>query len=206
MPEQLVRNDFESGIREPSLTPENCVALLIDHQPFRLSNVKSHDPTIVIKNVTDLAKSAKAFGIPTILSTVNTDRGGAVVSQLRAILPHQKPIERTLINAWEDRRVVEAVTRTGRRKLIIAALWTEMCLAMPAMHAMEAGYDVYVVTDASGGVTKDAHDMAIRCLAAVGARPITWLGWTGELQRARSRRAHRVEGTQLLIDHPALSS
>ena len=177
--------------RDASLTPENCVVLLIDHQPFRLANVKSHDPTIVIKNVTDLAKSAKAFGIPTILSTVNTDRGGAIVSQLQAVFPHQKPIERTLINAWEDQRVVEAVTTTRRRKLVIAALWTEMCLAMPAMHAMGDGYEVYVVADASGGVTKDAHDMAIRCLAAVGARPITWLGLTGQLQHAWSRHAHR---------------
>ena len=111
------------------LTPENCVVLLIDHQPFQLSNVNSHDPTIVINNVTGLAKTAKAFGIPTILSTVNEARGGALFKQLQAVFPDQKPIDRTFINAWEDRRVVEAVKKTGRKKLVIAALWTEMTMS-----------------------------------------------------------------------------
>ena len=179
---------------DAALTPENCVFLLIDHQPFRLANVRSHDPTTVIDNATALAMTAKAFAIPTILSTVDEDRGGEIFGQLQAVFSDQKPIKRTLINAWEDRRVVDAVTRAGRKKLVIAALWTEMCLAMPAVRAMEDGYDVYVVTDASGGVTPDAHDMAIRCLAAVGARPITWLGLAAELQRASACTGHRTEG------------
>src|SRR2546425_6457003 len=165
------------------LTPENCVFLLIDHQPFQLANVNSHDPTLVIHNVTALAKTAKAFGIPTILTTVNEERGGALFKQLQAVFPDQKTINRTFINAWEDRRVVEAVRNTGRKKLVIAALWTEMCLAMPAIHAMGDGYDVDVVTDASGGVTPEAHDMAIRRLVAAGAQPITWLGMAGGIQR-----------------------
>src|SRR5260370_34624309 len=125
------------------LKPENCAFLLIDHQPFQLANVNSHDPTIVINNVTGLAKTAKAFGIPTILTTVNEERGGALFKQLHAVLPAQKAINRTFINAWEDRRVVEAVKKTGRKKLVIAALWTEVGLAMPAVHAMGAGYDAY---------------------------------------------------------------
>ncbi len=183
------------------LTPENCVFLLIDHQPFQLANVNSHDPTIVIHNVTALAKTAKAFGIPTILTTVNEERGGALFKQLQAVLPDQKPINRTFINAWEDRRVVEAVKQTGRKKLVIAALWTEMCLAMPAIHAMGDGYDVYVVTDASGGVTPEAHDMAIRRLVAAGAQPITWIGLAGELQRDWARTEHLKEVAQVLIDH-----
>jgi nicotinamidase-related amidase len=158
------------------LTPESCVLLLIDHQPFQLANVNSHEPTMVINNVTGLAKTAKAYGIPTILTTVTEERGGVIFKQIQAVFPDQKPINRTFINAWEDRRVVEAVKRTGRKKLVIAALWTEMCLAMPAIHAMGDGYDVYVVTDASGGVTPEAHDMAIRRLVAAGAQPITWLG------------------------------
>ena len=176
----------KNGVGAP-LTPENCVFLLIDHQLVPLANVNCHDPTIVIDNVTALAKTAKKFGIPTILSTVTADRGGAVFSQLQAVLPDQKPINRTFINAWDDRGVVEAVTKTGRKKLVIAALWTEMCVAMPAIHAMEDGYDVYVVTDASGAVTPDAHDMAIRCLAAVGARPISCIGLMVELQGAWAR-------------------
>ncbi len=134
------------------LPPDNCLLVLIDHQPFQLANVNSHEPTMVINNVTALAKTAKAYGIPTILTSVNGERGGRLFSQLQAVFPDQKPIDRTFINAWEDRRVVEAVKKTGRTKLVLAALWSEMCLAMPAIQAMGEGYDVYVVTDASGGV------------------------------------------------------
>jgi len=183
------------------LTPENSVLLLIDHQPFQLANVNSHDPTIVIHNVTALAKTAQAFGIPTVLTTVNEDRGGSLFKQLQAVFPDQKPINRTFINAWEDRRVVEAVKKSGRKKLVIAALWTEMCLAMPAIHAMGDGYDVYLVTDASGGVTPEAHDMAIRRLVAAGAQPITWIGLAGELQRDWARTEHLEAVSQVLIDH-----
>src|SRR3989442_12901273 len=142
-------------------TPENCVFLLIDHQPFQLANVNSHDPTLVIHNVTGLAKTAKAFGIPTILTTINEERGGALFKQLQAVFPDQKPINRTFINAWEDRRVVEAVRKTGRKKLVIAALWTEMCLAMPAIHALGDGYGVYVGTHPPGGGNPEEHALGI---------------------------------------------
>ena len=183
------------------LTPENCALLLIDHQPFQLANVHSHDPTLVINNATALAKTAKAYGIPTILSTVNEERGGLIFKQIQAVFPDQKTINRTFINAWEDRRVVEAVKKTGRQKLVIAALWTEMCLAMPAIHAMGEGYDVYVVTDASGGVSPEAHDMAIRRLVAAGVQPMTWLGMAGELQRDWARTQYLGAVAELFIDH-----
>jgi nicotinamidase-related amidase len=160
------------------LTPENCAVLLIDHQPFQLANVNSHEPTMVINNVTALAKTAKAYGIPTILTTVNEERGGVIFKQIQTIFPDLKPINRTFINAWEDRRVVEAVKRTGRKKLVM-----------------------YVVTDASGGVTPEAHDMAIRRLVTAGAQPITWLGLAGELQRDWARSEHLGEIAQILIDH-----
>jgi nicotinamidase-related amidase len=183
------------------LTPENCVLLLIDHQPFQLANVNSHEPTMVINNVTALARTAKAYGIPTILTTVNEERGGAIFKQVQAVFPEQKPINRTFINSWEDRRVVEAIRKTGRKKVVMAALWTEMCLAMPAIHAMGDGYDVYVVADASGGVSPEAHDMAIRRIEAAGAQPITWLGMAGELQRDWARTEHLGEVAQIFIDH-----
>src|SRR3984885_311633 len=187
------------------LTPENCVLLLIDHQPFQLANVNSHDPTIVINNVTALAKTARAYGIPTILTTVNEERGGLIFKQVQAVFPDQKTINRTFINAWEDREVVKAVKKTGRKKLVIAALWTEMCLAMPAIHAMGDGYDVYVVTDASGGVSPEAHDMAIRRLVAAGAQPVTWLGLAGELQRDWARTEGLGEDAGILFDHAGAS-
>ena len=186
---------------EALLTPDNCVLVLIDHQPFQLANVNSHEPTMVMNNVTALAKTAKAFNIPTILTTVNEARGGLIFKTVQDVFPNQTTISRTFINAWEDKRVVDAVKKTGRKKVVIAALWSEMCLAMPGIQAMGEGYDVYVVTDASGGVSREAHDMAIRRLVAAGAQPITWLGMAGELQRdwARSERVEEV--VQLFFDH-----
>ena len=183
------------------LTPENCVLLLIDHQPFQLANVNSHEPTMVINNVTGLAKVAKVYGVPTILTGVTAERGGEIFKQVQAVFPDQKPIDRTFINSWEDSRVVAAVKKTGRKKLVIAALWSEMCLAMPAIHAMGEGYDVYVVTDASGGVSPESHDMAIRRLVAAGAQPITWIGMYGELQRDWARTEKQGEVAQILFDH-----
>jgi len=187
------------------LTPENCVVLLIDHQPSQLANVNSHDPTMVINNVTGLAKVAKAFDVPTILTTIGAALGGDIFKQVQAVFPDQKPIDRSFINSWEDHRVVEAVKKTGRKKLVIAALWSEMCLAQPAIHAMGDGYDVYAVTDASGGVSAEAHDMAIRRLVAAGAQPITWLGMAGELQRDWARTERLGAVAQILFDHAGAS-
>jgi nicotinamidase-related amidase len=187
------------------LTPGNCTLLLIDHQPSQLANVNSHDPTMVINSVTGLAKTAKAFDIPTVLTTISAKRGGDLLKQVQAVFPDQKPIDRTFINAWEDRRVVDAVKGTGRKKLVIAALWSEMCLAQPAIHAMGDGYDVYAVTDASGGVSPEAHDMAIRRIVAAGAQPITWLGMAGELQRDWARTERLGAVAQILFDHAGAS-
>jgi nicotinamidase-related amidase len=172
---------------EALLTPENCVVVMIDHQPFQLANVNSHEPTMVINNAIGLAMTAKAYDIPTVLTTVTEERGGMIFKGIQDVFPDQKTIDRTFINAWEDKRVVNAVKKTGRKKVVFAALWSEMCLAMPAIHAMGDGYDVYVVTDASGGVSAEAHDMAIRRLVAAGAQPVTWLAMAGELQRDWAR-------------------
>src|SRR5580693_1980121 len=187
------------------LTPENCAVLLIDHQPSQLANVNSHEPAMVINNVTALAKTAKAYGVPTILTTVNEERGGVIFKQIQAVFPDQKPINRTFINSWEDRRIVEAVKKTGRKKLVIAALWSEMCLAQPAIHAMGDGYDVYAVTDASGGVTPEAHDIAIRRIVAAEAQAITWLAMAGELQRDWARTERLGAVAQILFDHAGAS-
>ena len=150
------------------LTPEESVLLLIDHQPFQFANLNSHEPTLVVNNVVGLAKTARAFGIPTILTTVVEERGGYLIQGLQDVFPDQKPINRTFINTWEDSRVVDAVAATGRKKLIMAGLWTEICVAMPAIQALDDGYTVYVVTDASGGVSAEAHDMAVRRMVQAG--------------------------------------
>lgn len=185
---------------EALLTPDNCVVVMIDHQPFQLANVNSHEPTMVINNAIGLAMTAKAYGIPTILTTVNEERGGRIFKGIQDIFPDNKTINRTYINAWEDQRVVEAVKKTGRRKVVFAALWTEMCLAMPAIQAMGDGYDVYAVTDASGGVSLEAHDMAIRRLVAAGAQPITWLAMAGELQRDWARTQYLEDVAKIFAE------
>lgn len=171
------------------LTPEESILVLMDHQPFQFANLHSHEPTIVVNNVTGLARAAKVFGVPTILTTVVRDRGGHLIKGIRDVFPEQVPIDRTFINAWEDSRVVEAVRRTGRTKLILAGLWTEICLALPAIQAMGEGYQVFAVTDASGGVTREAHDNAVQRMVAAGVVPITWLAVVGELQRDWARES-----------------
>ncbi len=171
------------------LTPEDSVLVLIDHQPFQFANLHSHEPTMIVNNVIGLAKSAKVFAVPTILTTVTEERGGYLIKGLQDVFPEQKPINRTFINTWQDSRVVDAVKKTGRKKLVLAALWTEVCLAMPAIQAQGEGYDVYVVTDASGGVSVEAHDMAVRRMVAAGIVPITWLAVVSEWQRDWAREA-----------------
>src|SRR5258705_10326310 len=156
------------------LSPEECVVVLIDHQPFQFANLHSHEPTLIVNNVIGLAKFAKAFKVPVILTTVLEARGGKLIKGIQDVFPDQKPIDRTYINTWQDKRVVDLVKGTGRRKLILAALWTEMCLAMPAIHALGEGYDVYIVTDASGGVSLEAADMPAVGMVRAGGVLITW--------------------------------
>ncbi|HLQ36495.1 MAG TPA: hydrolase [Planctomycetota bacterium] len=183
------------------LTPDNCVLLLIDHQPFQFAGLRSHDTQTIINNVVGLAKSAKAFGVPTLFSTVVEDRGGHLLEQLQAVFPDQKPIDRTTINTWEDARVVEWVRKTGRKKIVMAALWSEICLAMPAIHALGDGYDVFIVTDASGGVSLEAHEMAIRRMVQAGAVPITWTVLASELQRDWARTDTVPGLVEMLVEH-----
>jgi len=183
------------------LTPDNCVLLLIDHQPFQVAGLRSHDTQSVINNVVGLAKSAKAFGVPTLLTTVVEERGGYLIKQLQDVFPEQTPINRTFINTWEDARVVDWVRKTGRKKIVMAALWTEICLAMPAIHALGDGYEVYIVTDASGGVSLEAHEMAIQRMVQAGAVPITWTVLGSELQRDWARTATVPALAQMLVEH-----
>lgn len=169
------------------LRPDDSILVLIDHQPYQFTNLNSHEPTVIVNNVVGLAKAAKIFGVPTILTTVIEERGGYIIKQLQDVFPEQKPIDRTFINTWEDNNVVDIVKKSGRKKLIIAALWTEICLAMPAIQAAGEGWDVFAVTDASGGVTLEAHEMAVRRMVLAGVTPITWLAVAAEWQRDWAR-------------------
>ncbi|MEV0887395.1 hydrolase [Streptomyces microflavus] len=183
------------------LTPEESVLVLIDHQPFQFANLNSHEPTMVVNNVVGLAKAAKAFGVPTVLTTVLEERGGLLIQGIQDVFPEQKPIDRTFINTWQDERVVDAVKATGRKKLVLAGLWTEICLAMPAIQAAGEGFEVYAVTDASGGVSAEAHDMAVRRMVQAGVVPITWMAVLGEWQRDWAREETVQAAAEVQAQH-----
>jgi nicotinamidase-related amidase len=198
--EKSMSSNSKAGLNA-LLTPENCALLIIDHQAFQFASLRSHDPQTVINNVVALAKTAKGFGVPTLLSTVTEETGGFIIPQLQAVFPDQKPINRTWINAWEDARIPKWVRETGRKKIVIAALWTEICLAMPAIQATGEGYEVYAVTDASGGTSAEAHEMAIRRMLFAGVSPITWGVFQAELQRDWARRDTVPSVAEVSIAH-----
>lgn len=184
------------------LTPDNHVLLLIDHQPQMAFATHSHSVVDIRNNVTGLAKAAKAFNVPTILTTVaEKSFSGPLFPELQAVFPEQKPIDRTTMNTWEDNRVTDKVKTYKKKRVVIAALWTEVCGVGPALSALDEGYEVYIVTDASGGVTKEAHDMAVTRMVQAGVRPITWLQYMLELQRDWARTGTYVPVTTIAKEH-----
>lgn len=187
------------------LRPEDSIVVLIDHQPYQFANLHSHEPTMIVNNVVGLAKAAKVFGVPTILTTVIEERGGNLIKGLQDVFPEQKPINRTFINTWQDPNVTDVVKKSGRKQLVLAALWTEICLAMPAIQALGEGYDVFIVTDASGGVSAEAHDMAVRRLVQAGAVPITWMAVISEWQRDWARVESATELSSVVLEHGGAS-
>jgi len=191
---------FRNGLAS-LLRPEDSVLVLIDHQPYQLANLNSHEPQMVINNTVGLAKAAKAFGVPTILTTVIAERGGNLFPQIAAVFPGQDIIDRTFINTWEDTTTVNAVKATGRKQLIIAGLWTEVCVAMPTIQALGEGWDVTVVTDASGGTSVEAHQVAIQRMIAAGANVMTWLAVASEWQRDWARLETAATMTDVIVQH-----
>lgn len=193
---------FRNGLTS-LLRPEDSVLVLIDHQPFQLANLNSHDPQMVVNNTTALAKAAKAFGVPTILTSVLAARGGQIFPQVTDVFPDNEVIDRTFINTWEDEKVVDMVKATGRKQLIIAGLWTEICVAMPAIQAAGEGWDTTVITDASGGTSVEAHEVAVQRMVAAGVNMMTWLALAGEWQRDWAREATAAGITEVLVQHAA---
>ena len=183
------------------LTPDNCVLILIDHQPFQFATLGSAPSQTVLNNVIGLGKTAKVFKVPTLLTSVVEDRGGYIVKGLTDIWPEQTPINRTFINAWEDKKVVDWVKKTGRKKIVMAGLWTEVCVAMPALQAVGEGYEVYVVTDASAGVSPEAHEMAIQRMIMGGVVPVTFNVFQAELQRDWARTETVGQLVPIMIEH-----
>jgi nicotinamidase-related amidase len=171
------------------LDPSNCVVLMIDYQPQMAFAVKSIDGQTLINNATGLAKAAKVFNVPLVLTSVaEASFSGPTFSQLREVYPDAPIIDRTTMNTWEDQRVVDAIKKTGRKKIVMGGLWTEVCITFPTLDALREGYEVYVVADACGGTTAVAHDLAIDRVVQAGAVPITWLQFLLELQRDWARQ------------------
>jgi nicotinamidase-related amidase len=184
------------------LTPDNCTVIFIDHQPQMTFGVTSIDRQTLVNNTVGLAKAAKIFKVPVILTTVETKSfSGNMWPQILELFPGQAPIERTSMNSWEDKKFVEAVEKTGRKKLVIAALWTEVCLVFPAIQAIEAGYEVYAVEDASGGTSEVAHRCAMQRIVQAGAVPVTWQQVLLEFQRDWAHRETYDAVMQIVIEH-----
>jgi nicotinamidase-related amidase len=187
------------------LRPEDSIVVLIDHQPFQFTNLNSHDPAAIINAVAGLSKAAKLFNVPTILTTVIEERGGVIIKQIQDVFPKQKPIDRTFINTWQDPNVTDVVAKSGRKQLIIAGLYTEICVAMPAIQAAGEGYDVFVVTDACGALSVEAHDMAVRRMEAHGITPINWIAVVSEWQRDHARTKTGAGFANILVEHGGAS-
>jgi nicotinamidase-related amidase len=172
------------------LTPQNSQLIIIDQQPQMAFGVQSIDRQTLKNNVVALAKAAKVFKVPTTITTVETESfSGHTYPELLAVLPDHKILERTSMNSWDDRNVRDALAATGRKKIVVAGLWTEVCNAMFALSAMkEGGYEIYMVADASGGTSVEAHKYAMDRMVQAGVVPVTWQQVLLEWQRDWARK------------------
>src|SRR6476620_1131388 len=171
------------------ITPQNAALVLIDYQPSQFATVRSMDQDLLLENIVSTVKTARAFGLPIVHSTVNVESGQQqpTVPELAELLEDSPPLDRTTVNSWEDREFVDAVRATGRRKLIFCALWTEVCMAFAALAALREGYEVYPVVDASGGTSLEAHRAGLERVVQAGGVPIGWVSLACELQRDWNR-------------------
>lgn len=192
-------------IRDPVadhlLTPQNAALVVIDYQPSQFAAVNSMDSDLLLENIVSTVKTAKAFGAPIIHSTVNVASGSQqpTVPELAELLEDSPAIDRTTLNSWEDADFLAAVRATGRRKLILCALWTEICMAFPALDALREGYDVYPVVDAIGGTSEDAHRAGLERVVQAGGRPISWVALACELQRDWARQETVADIVQIVL-------
>ena len=179
---------WEKGL----LTPDNCVVALIDHQPQMLFGVANFDRQSIINNTVALAKAARVFALPVVLSTVESKSfSGNIWPQIKAVFPNQVPIERTSMDAWDDKNFVAAIEKSGRKKIVLAGLWTETCVTLPTIQAIHDNYEVYVVENCCGDVSQLAHDNAMKRVVQAGAK-------TGHLTSSDARMAARLGGDRHL--------
>jgi nicotinamidase-related amidase len=166
------------------LTPDNCVVAMIDLQPQMLFGVSNFDRQNIINLNVALGKAAQIFGLPVVLSVVETKSfSGNMWPQIQAVFPKITPIERSTMNSWDDKNFVAAIEKTGRKKIVLTGLWTETCVALPTVQAIHDGYEVYVVEDCCGDVSSLAHENAMKRVIQAGAKPVTALSVMLEWQR-----------------------
>jgi len=172
------------------LTPSNSQLIFIDQQPQMAFGVQSIDRQVLKNNTVALAKAAKVFGVPTIITTVETESfSGFTYPELLDVFPEKKVLERTSMNSWDDRKVRDALAANGRKKVVVSGLWTEVCNTTFALCAMlEGGYEIYMVADASGGTSREAHDYAMQRMIQAGVVPMTWQQVMLEWQRDWAHR------------------
>ncbi len=185
------------------LTPDNSQLIIIDHQPQMAFGVQSIDRQTLKNNVVGLAKAAKVFGIPTIITTVETESfSGRTYPEILDVFPDHPILERTSMNSWDDQKVRDALKANGRKKVIVAGLWTEVCNTTFALCAMlEGEYEIYMVADASGGTTKEAHDFAMQRMVQAGVVPVTWQQVLLEWQRDWARRDTYDAVIRIVTEH-----
>ncbi|MCC2974630.1 hydrolase [Massilia sp. IC2-476] len=185
------------------LTPENSQLIIIDHQPQMAFGVQSIDRQTLKNNVVGLAKAAKAFNIPTIITTVETESfSGKTYPEILDVFPDHPILERTSMNSWDDQKVRDALARNGKKKVVVAGLWTEVCNTTFALCAMlEGEYEIYMVADASGGTSKDAHDFAMQRMVQAGVVPVTWQQVLLEWQRDWAHRDTYDAVIKIVTEH-----
>ncbi|MGD9136215.1 MAG: hydrolase [Desulfobacterales bacterium] len=184
------------------ITPDNSAVVFIDHQPQMTFGVANIDRQQLVNNVVMLAKGAKEFGVPSILTAVETESfSGYIWPQLMDVFPGQQPIERTSMNSWDDPAFRSAVEATGRKNIIIAGLWTEVCVTWPTLNMIDQGYNIYIVEDACGATSQLAHDAAIRRSVQAGAVPMTTVATVLEFQRDWANREHYDALMTIFRDH-----
>jgi nicotinamidase-related amidase len=176
-------------VSDALLTPQNCALVVIDYQPSQLAAVQSMNHDLLVRNIVSVARLAKAYQLPIVLSTVNVNANGQppTLPELKEVLADSAELDRTQINAWEDVEFRAAVAATGRKKLVMTALWTEVCLAFPSLDALRAGYEVFPVVDAVAGTSPEAHRAGLERIVQAGAQPIGWVSLACELQRDWAR-------------------
>jgi nicotinamidase-related amidase len=183
-------NTIMSNPKLEVLTPQNSQLIFIDHQPQMAFGVQSIDRQVLKNNTVALAKAAKVFNIPTTITTVETEAfSGHTYPELLDVFPEKEILERSSMNSWDDQKVRDALKANGKKKVIVAGLWTEVCNTTFALCAMlEGDYEIYMVSDASGGTSKEAHDQAMARMIQAGVVPVTWQQVLLEWQRDWARK------------------